>query len=48
MKKGSELPKAVQAALQALIGDGTYKTICAKWGNDAGEITESKINGATS
>jgi polar amino acid transport system substrate-binding protein len=47
MKKGSALPKAIQAALQALITDGTYKTICAKWGNDAGEITTATINGAT-
>lgn len=48
MAKGSQLSKAIQAALQALMDDGTYKTICAKWGNDAGEITQAKINGATS
>jgi polar amino acid transport system substrate-binding protein len=48
MKKGSALPKAIQAALQALIDDGTYKSVCAKWGNDAGEITSAKINDAQS
>ncbi len=48
MKKGSALPKAIQAALQALMADGTYKSICAKWGNDAGEVTSATLNGATS
>jgi polar amino acid transport system substrate-binding protein len=48
MKKGSQLPKAIQAALQALIADGTYRSVCSKWGNDAGEITTAKINDAQS
>ena len=48
MKKSGPLVAAVHAAVQSLMDDGTYKQICAKWGNDAGEITESKINGATS
>lgn len=48
MKKGSQLPKAIQAALKALIADGTYKQICDKWGDSAGEIADPMINGAVS
>jgi polar amino acid transport system substrate-binding protein len=48
MKKGSPLVTPIQKALQALMDDGTYKQICAKWGNDAGEITQAKINDAKS
>lgn len=48
MKKGSDLVKPIQTALQALITDGTYKTIVSKWGDDSGAVTEAKINGATS
>jgi polar amino acid transport system substrate-binding protein len=48
LKKGSPLVKAIQAAVQSLIDDGTYKSITGKWGSDAGAITSSKINGATS
>ncbi|MEP6853307.1 MAG: ABC transporter substrate-binding protein [bacterium] len=48
MKKGGQLPKAIQAAVQSLMDDGTYKKICENWGNTAGQITESKLNGATS
>ncbi|WP_030439398.1 ABC transporter substrate-binding protein [Actinoplanes subtropicus] len=35
---------AVQGALKALIADGTYKTILAKWGVDAGAITDPTVN----
>lgn len=35
---------AVQGALKALIADGTYKTILAKWGVDAGGITDPTVN----
>src|SRR5689334_10282764 len=38
--------KAVQGAVQALMTDGTYKTILDKWSVSSGAITESKINGA--
>ena len=48
MKKGSQLPKAIQAALKALVADGTYKQICDKWGDSAGEISDPVINGAVS
>jgi len=37
---------AVQGALKALIADGTYKTILAKWGVDAGGITDPTVNPA--
>ncbi|UQX87698.1 ABC transporter substrate-binding protein [Jatrophihabitans telluris] len=46
MAKNSALVQAIQKALQSLMDDGTYKTICANWGNDAGEITQAKTNGA--
>jgi polar amino acid transport system substrate-binding protein len=35
---------AIQGALQALISDGTYKTVLAKWGVDAGAITDPTVN----
>jgi polar amino acid transport system substrate-binding protein len=35
---------AIQGALQALISDGTYKTVLAKWGVDAGGITDPIVN----
>ncbi|WP_433377704.1 ABC transporter substrate-binding protein [Actinoplanes sp. CA-142083] len=35
---------AIQGALKALITDGTYKTILAKWGVDAGGITDPAVN----
>ncbi|WP_457032438.1 ABC transporter substrate-binding protein [Kitasatospora sp. P5_F3] len=46
--KGSELTKAVQGAIQALIADGTYKAILTKWGVEAGAIDKAVTNGATS
>jgi polar amino acid transport system substrate-binding protein len=42
------LAPAVKAALDAMIADGSYKTILDKWGDDAGAITTPVINGATS
>ncbi len=42
------LSKAIQAAMQKLIDDGTYKKILDKWGIAAGAIATSAINGATS
>ena len=35
---------AIQGALKALIADGTYKTVLAKWGVDAGSITDPAVN----
>ncbi|MER5864092.1 ABC transporter substrate-binding protein [Kitasatospora sp. NPDC002040] len=46
--KGSDLTKAVQGAITALIADGTYKSILSKWGVEAGAVDKSVINGATS
>jgi polar amino acid transport system substrate-binding protein len=48
LPKGSPLEKAMQAAVQKLIDDGSYDTICKKWGLTGGEIQTSQINGATS
>jgi polar amino acid transport system substrate-binding protein len=51
---GLALPKAngmtapVQAALTALIANGVYGQILAKWGLQAGGVTSSQINGAIS
>ena len=45
-KNDGTYAKAVQGAMQALIADGTYKTILGKWGVAGGAVTESKINGA--
>ncbi|MDQ0794030.1 ABC transporter substrate-binding protein [Streptomyces sp. B1I3] len=46
-KGNDELTKAVQAALDALIKNGEYGKIVAKWGVDAGAVTEAKINGGS-
>jgi polar amino acid transport system substrate-binding protein len=48
VQKGSGLGPAMQKAVQSLIKDGTYLQICKKWGVQAGAITTSVINGATS
>jgi polar amino acid transport system substrate-binding protein len=47
-KKGDgTFAQAIQGAVQALIDDGTYAKIIAKWHlNPAGEITKSEINPA--
>jgi polar amino acid transport system substrate-binding protein len=47
LPKGSGLAKPVQAALTALIADGTYQKILDKWGIGSGAITSPAINGAT-
>ncbi|MFI5532734.1 ABC transporter substrate-binding protein [Kitasatospora sp. NPDC051853] len=46
--KGSALTKAVHGAVEALIADGTYKSILSKWGVEAGAIDKSVVNGAAS
>ncbi|MEV6978285.1 ABC transporter substrate-binding protein [Kitasatospora sp. NPDC093806] len=48
LAKGSPLTKAVQAAIQSLMDDGSYKKVLEKWGVQAGAIDKSVINGATS
>lgn len=45
IKKGQTgFGEALTGAVQALIDDGTYKKILAKWGVDQGAITKSEIN----
>ncbi len=46
--KSSGLVKPIQAALKAVIADGTYAKILAKWGLQSGSLTTATINGATS
>ncbi|QNE74994.1 transporter substrate-binding domain-containing protein [Streptomyces finlayi] len=46
-KGNDELTKAVQAALDAIIDNGEYGKIIAKWGVEAGAVTEAKINGGS-
>jgi polar amino acid transport system substrate-binding protein len=48
MKSNTQLQNAVQAALRALIANGTYKSLLAKWGLSADSLTTAKINGAVS
>jgi polar amino acid transport system substrate-binding protein len=47
-KNAGTLKEAVQKAVQALIDDGTYDSICKAWGLQGGEIKQAKINGAIS
>ena len=44
--KGSDLGKAVQAALQSMVDDGSYKAILDKWGVADGGIDKITINAA--
>lgn len=46
--KNNELTKALQAALQSLVDDGTYTKILDKWGVASGGLTTITINAATS
>jgi polar amino acid transport system substrate-binding protein len=46
--KSNGLTKSVQAALKAVIADGTYAKILAKWGLQSGSLTTAAIDGATS
>lgn len=45
--KDSDLTKAVQAALQSMVEDGTYMEILEEWGVEAGAIEEITINAAS-
>ncbi|MFD8026434.1 ABC transporter substrate-binding protein [Streptomyces lavendulae] len=44
LKKGSPLAPALQAAVNELIGNGTYARILQKWGTTASAIDTSRIN----
>lgn len=46
-KDRGTLGKALEAALQSLMDDGTYKAILSKWGVEKGAISAININGAT-
>jgi polar amino acid transport system substrate-binding protein len=43
-KDKTDLANVIQQALQALITDGTYKTVLDKWGVTAGAITAPEVN----
>jgi len=43
-KDQTEFANVIQQALQALIADGTYKTVLDKWGVSAGAITTPEVN----
>ena len=45
-KDQTDFASAIQGAVQGLITDGSYKTILAKWGVDAGAITSPAVNPA--
>jgi len=44
-KDETQLLNASQAALKAIISDGTYAAILAKWGLQQGSLTTAEING---
>ncbi|MFD4760001.1 ABC transporter substrate-binding protein [Streptomyces sp. NPDC058439] len=46
-KGNDQLTKAIQAALDALIKNGEYGKIIAKWGVEAGAVTEARLNGGS-
>ena len=46
VNKGDKLGKALQAALQSIVDDGTYKKILDKWGVADGGIDKITINAA--
>lgn len=46
--KNTGMTKPVQAGMQGLMDNGTYKKILTKWGVQSGAISTAKINGATS
>ncbi|GGK71178.1 ABC transporter substrate-binding protein [Mangrovihabitans endophyticus] len=43
-KDQTEFGDAIKGALDALIADGTYKSILAKWGVEAGGISDPTVN----
>jgi polar amino acid transport system substrate-binding protein len=47
LKSNTQLRDALQAALQAIIADGTYDQILAKWGVSAGALKTATINGGS-
>jgi polar amino acid transport system substrate-binding protein len=47
VKKNSDLTKALQAALQSMVDDGSYMKILEKWGVENGAIDKITINAAS-
>ncbi|WP_341954024.1 ABC transporter substrate-binding protein [Salinibacterium sp. TMP30] len=47
VQKDSPLAAALQAALQSMIDDGSYKSILEEWGVFSGAVSEIAINAAT-
>jgi polar amino acid transport system substrate-binding protein len=47
-KDQTDFAQAIATAVQSLITDGSYKTILAKWGVDAGAITSPAVNPSVS
>ncbi|MFE9422880.1 ABC transporter substrate-binding protein [Kitasatospora sp. NPDC006697] len=48
LPKGTALTQAVQGAVQSLMANGIYQDILKKWGVQAGAVTTSSVNAATS
>lgn len=48
LPKGNGMAKAVQAALEELMKNGTYQKLLKKWGIESGGITKPVIDGAIS
>ena len=46
-KKNAALRDRVQAALKALIADGTYDALLKKWGLEQGAMRSAPINAGT-
>jgi polar amino acid transport system substrate-binding protein len=46
-KDQTDFADAIAGSVQALIADGTYKSILSKWGVDAGAITTPAVNPAS-
>lgn len=46
-KGNDQLTKAVKAAMDAIIKSGEYEKIIAKWGVEAGAVTEAELNGGS-
>ena len=44
--EGADTAKAVQAALQKLMDDGTYMKILKHWGVESGALDKAEINPA--
>jgi polar amino acid transport system substrate-binding protein len=44
IEKDSDLIEAIQAAMQAIIDDGTYEDILSEWGVEGGAVDEATIN----